>query len=172
MEAYNTMPGECKLNTRLAFQNSKTTIYRPHTLYDTMTSFTTSTKILQGVPFFSNYGFYHLNLAGITKFKYEKKNEKDSGRSGKMKPSCKWPIRVHVASSLCFKARLSAKTLIWKWFFILMQIKLIFTRKVSQLASFWKRVFLELGNGLLLFHWTNFEKYNYDLLHFTLNQVK
>ena len=47
----------------------------------------------------------------------------------------------------------------------MMQIKLIFTRKVSQLASFLKRVFLELGNGLLLFHWTNFEKYNYDLLH-------
>ena len=107
----------------------------------------------------ANYGFCHLNLAGITKFKYEKKNEKDSGRSSKMTPSCKWPIRVHVASNLCFKARLSAKTLIWKWFLIMMQIKLIFTWKVSQLASFWKRVFLELGNGLLLFHWTNFEKY-------------
>ena len=40
----------------------------------------------------ANYGFCHLNLAGITKFKYEKKNEKDSGRSSKMTPSCKWPI--------------------------------------------------------------------------------
>ena len=40
------------------------------------------------------YGFCHLNLAGITKFKYEKKNEKDSGRSGKMTPSCKWPISL------------------------------------------------------------------------------
>ena len=39
----------------------------------------------------ANYGFCHLNLAGITKFKYEKKNEKGSGRS-KMTPSCKWPI--------------------------------------------------------------------------------
>ena len=29
-----------------------------------------------------------------------------------------------------------------------MQIKLIFTTKVSHLASFWKRNFLELGNGL------------------------
>ena len=28
----------------------------------------------------ANYGFCHWNLAGITKFKYEKKNEKDSGR--------------------------------------------------------------------------------------------
>ena len=30
-----------------------------------------------------------------------------------------------------------------------MQIKLIFTTKVSHLASFWKCDFLELGNGLL-----------------------
>ena len=46
-----------------------------------------------------------------------------------------------VASSLCFKARLSAEPLIWKWFSILMQIKLIFTIKVLHLASFWKWVF-------------------------------
>ena len=30
-----------------------------------------------------------------------------------------------------------------------MQIKLIFTRKVVHLASFWKREFIKLGNGLL-----------------------
>jgi len=40
----------------------------------------------------ANYSFCHLNLARITRFKYEKKNEKDSGHSGKMTPSCKWPI--------------------------------------------------------------------------------
>ena len=34
-------------------------------------------------------------------------------------------------------------------FFILMQIKLIFTRKVVHLTSFWKWGFLELGRGLL-----------------------
>ena len=39
---------------------------------------------------------------------------------------------------LCIKTRLSAQPLIWKWFFILMQIKLIFTRKVVHLASFWR----------------------------------
>ena len=33
-----------------------------------------------------------LNLTEITKFKYEKKNEKNSGRSSKVTPSCKWPI--------------------------------------------------------------------------------
>ena len=42
-------------------------------------------------------GFYFLvlirafviqNLTGITKFKYERKNEKDSGHSSKMTPSC------------------------------------------------------------------------------------
>ena len=35
--------------------------------------------------------------------------------------------------------------------FILRQIKLIFTRKVVHLASFWKWGFLELGSGLLSF---------------------
>ena len=53
-----------------------------------------------------------------------------------------------VAVSLCFKARLSAKLLIWPWSVILMQIKIIFTRKVH-LASFWKWVINELGNGLI-----------------------
>ena len=33
-------------------------------------------------------------------------------------------------------------------FYILMQMKLILTRKVLHLASFWKWEFLELGNGL------------------------
>ena len=51
-------------------------------------------------------------------------------------------------NNLAFKARLSAKPLICKWFLIMMQIKLIFTTKVSYLASFWKWDFLELGNGL------------------------
>ena len=48
-----------------------------------------------------------------------------------------------------FKTRVGAQPLIWKSFFILMQIKLIFTRKVAHLASFWKWGFLELGSGLL-----------------------
>ena len=54
-----------------------------------------------------------------------------------------------VPPSLCFKARLSAKPLIRKWVFILMQIKLIYTKKVLHLASFWKWEFWKLGNGLL-----------------------
>ena len=54
-----------------------------------------------------------------------------------------------VPKNLTFKARLSAKPLIWKWFLIMIQIKLIFTTKVSHLASFWEWDFLELGNGLL-----------------------
>ena len=55
-----------------------------------------------------------------------------------------------VLPGLCFKTRVSAQHLIWKSFFILMQIKLIFTRKVVHLASFWKWGFLELGSGLFL----------------------
>ena len=47
------------------------------------------------------------------------------------------------------KTRLSAQPLIWKWLFILMQIKFIFTRKAVHLASFSKWGFLELGSGLL-----------------------
>ena len=55
-----------------------------------------------------------------------------------------------VSPGLCLKTRLSAQPLIWKWIFILMQIKLIFTTKVEHLVSFWKRGFSELGSGLLL----------------------
>ena len=58
--------------------------------------------------------------------------------------------RFRVPPGLCIKTRLSAQPLIWKWFFILMQIKLIFTRKVVHLASFWKWGLLELGSGLFL----------------------
>ena len=39
----------------------------------------------------ANQDFCCLNLAGITKFKYKRKNERDSGRSSKMTPLCKWP---------------------------------------------------------------------------------
>lgn len=49
---------------------------------------------------------------------------------------------------LCFKAGQSAKPLIWKRFFILMRMKLIFTTKVLHVTSFWKWEFLDLGNGL------------------------
>ena len=35
----------------------------------------------------ANYRLCYLNLAGITKFKCERKNEKNSGRSSKMTPS-------------------------------------------------------------------------------------
>ena len=37
--------------------------------------------------------FFYLILARIIKFKYERKNVKDSGHISKMMPSCKWPIR-------------------------------------------------------------------------------
>ena len=54
-----------------------------------------------------------------------------------------------VPPGLCFKTRVGAQPLIWKSFFILMQIKLIFIRKVVHLASFWKWGFLELESGPL-----------------------
>ena len=57
------------------------------------------------------------------------------GRSTKYKVSSN-PIVIaeighfRVPPGLCIKTRLSAQPLIWKWFFSLMQVKLIFTRKV------------------------------------------
>ena len=54
-----------------------------------------------------------------------------------------------VPPGFCIKTRLGAQPFIWKWFFILMQIKLISTRKVEHLTSFWYRGPGELGNGLL-----------------------
>ena len=61
-----------------------------------------------------------------------------------------WIGHFRVPPGLCFKTRVGAQPLIWKSFFILMQIKLIFTRKVVHLASFWKWGSLELGSGLLI----------------------
>ena len=48
-----------------------------------------------------------------------------------------YPIgHFRVPRGLCFKTRVGVQPLIWKSFFILIQIKLIFTRKVVHLASF------------------------------------
>ena len=46
--------------------------------------------------------------------------------------------QFRVPPTPCIKTRLSVQPLLWKWFFILTQIKLIFKRKVVQLDSFWK----------------------------------
>ena len=53
-----------------------------------------------------------------------------------------------VPPGLCIKTRLSAQHLIWKWIFILMQIKLIFTWKGCALGLTLKVRVLELGSGL------------------------
>ena len=53
------------------------------------------------------------------------------------------------AQSFCFKARSSAKLLLWKCLFIVMRTNLIFTRKVLDLTSFWKWEFCKLGNDLM-----------------------
>ena len=60
-----------------------------------------------------------------------------------------WLGHFRVPPGLCIKTRLSAQPFIWKRFCILLQIKLIFRRKVVHLASFWKWGFLELGSDLL-----------------------
>ena len=61
----------------------------------------------------ANEGFCYLNLTGATKFKYEKKNEKNSGRSSKMTPSCKSglllksPCPTSIQETLAFILRVS-----------------------------------------------------------------
>ena len=52
--------------------------------------------------FFScaNENFCHPNFAGISKLRYERKNEKRCGRSSRMTPSCKWPIEKSSSCSL------------------------------------------------------------------------
>ena len=75
--------------------------------------------------------------------------------------------QFRVPPGLCIKTRLRAQPLIWKWFFILVQIKLIFTRKLVHLASFWNWGFLKLGSGLLLFcrsRWCRRRRYLSSLL--------
>ena len=57
-------------------------------------------------------------------------------------------VHFRVPQGHCFKTRVGAQSLIWKSFFMLMQIKLIFTRKAVHLASFWKWGFLALGSDL------------------------
>ena len=62
---------------------------------------------------------------------------------------CKSEILI-LKSNSSFSNRKHPKSLIWNWFFILMQIKLIFTLKDLYLASFLKKEFLELVNGLII----------------------
>ena len=49
---------------------------------------------------------------------------------------CKPIDHFRIPLGLCFKTRVGAQPLMWKSFFILMQIKLIFARKVVHLGSF------------------------------------
>ena len=53
-----------------------------------------------------------------------------------------------VLPDLWIKTRLRTQPLILKWFFILIQLKLIFTRKIVHVASFWKWRYLGDGSGL------------------------
>ena len=50
-----------------------------------------------GFAFLYNERFCNLHLAVITKIKHERKNDKDSGHSGKMTSSCNWPVEVRIA---------------------------------------------------------------------------
>ena len=47
---------------------------------------------------YANYSFRYINPTGIiSKFKYERKNEVNSGPSSKKTSSCKWPINFFLA---------------------------------------------------------------------------
>ena len=69
--------------------------------------------------------------------------------------------------SLRFKARLSAKSLLWKSVFIHIEIETIFIiTKVPHLDSLWRRDWGELGNGPLL--WFFIEQWYFDKMRFTV----
>ena len=61
-----------------------------------MASFYYYDKNPPGFAFLYNERFCNLHLAVITKIKHERKNEKDSGHSGKMTSSCNWPVEVTI----------------------------------------------------------------------------
>ena len=109
-----------------------------------------------------------LNFLNLLTFRFHSKifikleirvSQNLSRKSGGRPVKCQgWERRPFPSSpGLCFKTRLSTQPLIshygscliWKWFFILMQIKLIFSREAVLLASIWKWGLLELGSGLL-----------------------
>ena len=72
-------------------------------------------------------------------------------RSQKWRVTYRITDNIHVGTKshpVWCEHKLSAQSIIRKWYFILMQIKLVFTRKFLPLASFWKWEFLEYGNGL------------------------
>lgn len=65
--------------------------------------------------------------------------QKKFGSRVAVRPSTRSPVRPHhtwiseICPSLCYKARLSAMSLIWKWFFfIIMEVKLALKRKCFQ----------------------------------------
>ena len=60
----------------------------------------TTTRILQGFAFLCKLGLLYLNLTGITKFKYERKNEMNSGQSSKKLSLCKWPVGCYLQVGL------------------------------------------------------------------------
>ena len=70
------------------------------------------------------------------------------GGGGSWRICCCSIGHFRVPPGLCIKTTLGAQPLIWKLFFILIQIKLISTRKVEHLTSFWYRGSGKLGNGL------------------------
>ena len=59
-----------------------------------MASFYYHDKDPSGFCFLLQIRAFVINLTGATKFKFERKNKKNSGRCSKMTPSCKWPILV------------------------------------------------------------------------------
>ena len=109
--------------------------------------FTTTTRILQGFAFLCKVGRLSFKPPGITKFKYERKNEKDSSCSSKMTPSCKCPIQRHthcyfIACRLRSKnERRNTATKVWKhptwWFEILTIDCFLFKRVNKQLTQKW-----------------------------------
>ena len=63
-----------------------------------------TTRVLQGFAFLVQTRTFVIYLAGITKFEHERKNVKDSGRSGKIIPSRR-AVKKFLSSRLIMNSR-------------------------------------------------------------------
>ena len=81
----------------------------------------------------ANYGFCYLSLTGRTKFKYERKNEVNSGLSKKTS-SCKWPFKLRTFKPLFISTSMVPDCITVLFIFSFLSIK----NYIKSSAKTWK----------------------------------
>ena len=105
-------------------------------LFDTTMYIDILTPFNLAISLFSEF-FWASFVMSLTRDAYLKRKNQRLAMNGQTKMEGSLIGHFRVPLGLCIKTRLSAQPLVWKWFFILMQIKLIFTRRVLHLADTW-----------------------------------